>query len=582
MTWAIRRQWPFVMLWLLASLLLVWLSRETILSRAGWDPDDQLRLVQLRDFLAGQSWFDTTQYRLNPPDGAPMHWSRLVELPLAAIILLLAPLVGQPQAEMLAATLVPLLCLGMVAFLLAQVAGRIGGRGVAIAACLLALIAPAMLIQLRPMRIDHHGWQIVCAVLGFATFYWNNPRHAGLVLGTALAVWVHISLEGAPMTLAFFLLLGWRWICDVDQGKRLFWTLSAFAPVSAMLFFATQPAGLAAAEYCDTISPAHIFAILAASAILLPATHFMPGQRAARIILTGLAGSLALGLLLWQNPLCAKGAFADLDPVVRAFWYANIREGLPVWEQTLQAAVTLMMPLLAGLVAMGAAWRITPPERRSDLGIAAYFLVYGILLSLLVFRTVSVATAFTIVPLAICLTALVRHYRNERRLAVRLAMIPAALLLIAPGMIIGPLFAGTGSDKAMRANEKVNMACATVGSVASLGTLPKGVIAAPFNLGPALLLTTPHSVLASSHHRNRRGMRDQIDLFRLPPSEAKAIIERHGIDYIVTCPKEAEMKQYATRAPAGLWAQIAAGRPAEWLSYRGTMGNGIMVWEVRR
>src|SRR6185436_10904859 len=47
--------------------------------------DDAMRLVEVRDFLAGQGWFDLTQYRLAPP-GLPMHWSRLIDLPLAALI----------------------------------------------------------------------------------------------------------------------------------------------------------------------------------------------------------------------------------------------------------------------------------------------------------------------------------------------------------------------------------------------------------------------------------------------------------------------------------------------------------------
>jgi hypothetical protein len=577
---------PFAALFVFASFILVWLSRDSILTRAGWDPDDQLRLVQLRDFLGGQGWFDTTQYRLNPPDGAPMHWSRLVELPLAAVNILTTPWLGTAQAEMVAGTLVPLLYLGGIAFLLAQIAGKIGGRSVAIAACMLALIAPAMLIQLRPMRIDHHGAQIFCAVLGFASLYWHNVRRAGLVLGVALAVWVHISLEGAPMTLAFFLLLGWRWITDAGEGKRLFWSLASFAGSSVLLFFGTQSAGLSAAQYCDTVSPAHLWAIVAATAILLPASHRQPQSAKVRFGLTLLAGVGALALLLWQNPVCAQGAFADLDPLVRSYWYANIREGLPIWEQRLQPAVTLMMPLLAALIALTVAWRITPRDKHSGLAVAGYFLIYGSIVSALVFRTVSVATAFTIVPLAICLVAAFERYRTERRLAYRLMLVPAALMLVAPGMILGPLAAKSQKgaptdDQTADGKSKANALCGKVGSVAALAALPKSNIAAPFNLGPAILLVTPHSVLASSHHRNRSGMRDQIDLFRLPSDQAKAIIDRRQIRYLVTCPDEAEIEQYTARAPDGLWAQIDAGRLPSWLAYGGTLGKGLMVWEVR-
>src|SRR5215831_3130163 len=72
-------------------LLIVWAATVVsyLLSRGfGQDlsSDDAMRLVQVRDFLAGQAWFDLTQYRLNPPEGVTMHWSRLIDLPLALLI----------------------------------------------------------------------------------------------------------------------------------------------------------------------------------------------------------------------------------------------------------------------------------------------------------------------------------------------------------------------------------------------------------------------------------------------------------------------------------------------------------------
>src|SRR5690348_13799793 len=53
----------------------------------GEDSDDVMRLVQVRDLIAGQGWFDLTQHRLGLEGGTPMHWSRLVDLPIAALIL---------------------------------------------------------------------------------------------------------------------------------------------------------------------------------------------------------------------------------------------------------------------------------------------------------------------------------------------------------------------------------------------------------------------------------------------------------------------------------------------------------------
>jgi hypothetical protein len=62
------------------------------------DTDDAMRMVVVRDFLHGQGWYDTIQHRLNTPFGAEIHWSRLVDVPLAALLALFTPLLGAEQA----------------------------------------------------------------------------------------------------------------------------------------------------------------------------------------------------------------------------------------------------------------------------------------------------------------------------------------------------------------------------------------------------------------------------------------------------------------------------------------------------
>src|SRR5436190_16031862 len=52
------------------------------------DPDAFLRLVQVRDLLAGQGWFDLVQHRMDPPGGALLQWSRLIDAPIAGLILI--------------------------------------------------------------------------------------------------------------------------------------------------------------------------------------------------------------------------------------------------------------------------------------------------------------------------------------------------------------------------------------------------------------------------------------------------------------------------------------------------------------
>ena len=76
-----------ILTWLCISVILLAVASTRILDNQYPDPDDALRLAQVRDLLAGQAWYDLHQYRMTPPDGTLMHWSRLVDLPIAGMIL---------------------------------------------------------------------------------------------------------------------------------------------------------------------------------------------------------------------------------------------------------------------------------------------------------------------------------------------------------------------------------------------------------------------------------------------------------------------------------------------------------------
>ncbi|MBW7946896.1 MAG: hypothetical protein H3C60_10760, partial [Sphingomonadaceae bacterium] len=72
---------PLIIVWLLAALALTLVNRAEIAALDLPDTDDAQRLMQVRDWLGGQAWGDVDQHRMNPPAGADMHWSRLVDLP---------------------------------------------------------------------------------------------------------------------------------------------------------------------------------------------------------------------------------------------------------------------------------------------------------------------------------------------------------------------------------------------------------------------------------------------------------------------------------------------------------------------
>lgn len=575
--------WTIFAIWLLLSTALIITGWNNIHLGVGWDPDDQLRLVQLRDFLNGQGWLDNRQYRLNPPEGAPMHWSRLIELPLAALVLLGAPLIGQVQAEIVASTVVPLSLFGFIIFLLAYIASRVGGQVAGITAAVMAAISGPLLVQLRPMRIDHHGWQIAMAVLALASLFHAQARKAGIVLGVALAVWLHISLEGAPMAAAFFLFLGWQWLARRDAAARLFWTITSFSAASLALFLGTQAQGYGASVYCDTVSPPHVWAILAASGCMLPGLMAAPRRALLRVLIMLSAGAAAVLVLGLRAPECLTGAFSTLDPLVREYWYVYVQEGMPIWHQSPGTAAILLAGPVVGFGSSLYLAHKAIGQDRDRLITLSFFTLCGFILSLLVLRTVSVASAYAIIPAALLVAHIFARYRRENVPLRRVLCVVAMLFLVMPGSWLSSLMDIWPTPQTAQEvqREKSLAACESAQSVAALGALPVGQFIAPFDMAPMILARTEHSVLASSHHRNARAMHDHIQVFRSPPAVAHRLLNKRGIDYVAVCADEEELADYVRKNPEGLWARMAKGKVPDWLVPLPVMGKGIRVWRVR-
>ena len=207
--------------WLACCVILLLLARNDFSPLAFRDPDDAMRLQQVRDWIGGQPFWDISQHRVSPPVGGPMHWSRLVDMPIAALILLLRPLLGASLAELVACAVVPLLLLGSLTAALFVAARRIGEDRLALLAVALLLTSPTILVQLRPLRIDHHGWQIIMAAVALAGALDPHGRRGGIVAGLALALWLQISSEGLPYAALFGALFAARQWFDRDETPRL-------------------------------------------------------------------------------------------------------------------------------------------------------------------------------------------------------------------------------------------------------------------------------------------------------------------------------------------------------------------------
>ena len=567
--------------WLLVAALMTLLSEHGLAQRQFPDPDDVMRLLQVRDWIGGQSWFDVTQYRLNPPDGVPMHWSRLVDVPIAAVILLLRPFAGEQGAETAALVAVPLLTLGIAMLLVQRVGLKLMGSGPALAAAIATPFSLGGLKQMRPMRIDHHGWQIVMALTGLLAALDPRPRRSGIIAGAAMAVWMNISMEGLPFAAAFGVLFAWQWLADPAATERLKSYLASLAISSVALFGLTHWPSTWAHQPHDVITPAYLAAFAAAAAVCAAAVRPGVGQLRARLIRLAVTGVAALAAAFAVDPHWLAGPFGSLDPVVRQFWYDRVDEGLPVWQVDWEESATGLAQPLVGLVgAAFALWRTSGPERK--LWATYTFVLFALTLGgLFVMRTETTASVVALPGTAFLCALALRRARNSSLMPARVVGSAAALCIMTPAYAV-PLSVSPVDQRFEKAARAWGD-CMAKSEVDRLRALPTGYIAAPLDITPAILVETQHRALATGHHRNVSGMRDAIRFFVFPVQEAERIAAHRQFDYVVFCPGAPEAIRYATRGPHSLSAMLRAGKPPRWLERMPVQGlYGLQVWRVRK
>ena len=125
--------------------------------------DDMLRMVNVRDLLAGQNWFDLMQMRLGVEPGTLMHWSRLIDVPIAALVML-GNAFSEGAGERFAAIVWPFLTfVAAIAGLLAGVR-RASGSSNMLPAFIIGGFALTGSGVFESGVIDHHNVQLALTI----------------------------------------------------------------------------------------------------------------------------------------------------------------------------------------------------------------------------------------------------------------------------------------------------------------------------------------------------------------------------------------------------------------------------------
>jgi hypothetical protein len=570
----IERHWKWVVVlsWLAFCAWFIFnRSNDIHLFKLG-DTDDNMRMMQVRGLLHGQGWFDLQQHRLA---GSNIHWSRLVDLPIAGLILLLRPLVGGAAAERWAVGIAPLLPYMLLLFSTALTMRRLvhpRAYPLAFAALFFAGSTNGMFM---PERIDHHGWQLAFLALGIAAIADPKRVRGGLTLGLATALSLTIGLE----MLIYLAIMGAAtalfWVVDKDERERLgayAMSLSAGATVGFLLFasYANR------AAVCDALSPVWLSDALLGGALLFGLAWLSPADWKRRFLLAAVAGLTiaAFHALMW--PHCIH-RLEGVSPEVDRLWLSHVREARPVYLHGAQvAALILALPITGAIGWLLMIWTARTDREKLRRVIAAA--LPGFAATALLFwqtRTGPAAQMLAAPGAAELSWVIIPLIWNSKLADFKIAGVSAGVVATVAAAVVGagaavplvvdyiPAKTRTASDAAI---DRANSLCASLWGYHPIALLPKGRVFTFVDLSPRLITVTHHDAITGPYHRNGQQIADVMNAFRGTADQAHALIAKYHSDYLLTCPKSSTTTIFMSEAPKGFYAQLERGQVPGWLT----------------
>ncbi len=565
-------------------VVLVWLGFIAYKAHDDWakyafnlytDPDSLMRLQQVRDFVAGQGWFDLHQYRMGLVGGTLIHWSRLADLGPLVLMLMARPFVGVAHSEFFAMTVYPLVLLLALFASVVTMARRMGGPDTFLPALVLLVAGMNIHMAYVPGNIDHHNLQLIAVLWAIYGACGAGSKRDGIISGCAITVSIIIGMETLPYTLALLLAIGLRWLIDPLREKNFIGVLGTTlvaGAICASLIFLPRPWQW---QYCDSFTPATAFLSLALGLIFISlalASERLP--RLAYRIAAALVAAvlLAAAMILWF-PACIHNAYPT-DPIMVKYMFSQITEMEPVAGMIRHGSTEAILFLsMAPVILAMAAYKIFKTHDNWQ-----RWLTVGLpVLATLGITLWQVRAQFFLnglaMPMAAALIAEWREKNTTKRLAGWLLFSPPLYYMLTLGL-------ATLFHTKDLAHGKLGGSCNKVLTLKMLDRLPSGLILAPLNSGPMLVAHTHHRILSGTYHRDRLGNLAALEAFSGRDNDALAIIKQSHVDYVMVCPKAGDVSMMLREAPNGLLAHLAKNKTPGWLHRQTGFPNDMLVYKV--
>jgi hypothetical protein len=549
--------------------------------------DDMVRMVEVRDLLAGQNWFDPMQTRLGVEPGTLMHWSRLIDAPIAAL-LVVGNAFSSGAGERFAATAWPFLTfVAAFAGLLAGVR-RASGSSNMLPSLIIGGFALAASGVFGSGVIDHHNVQLALTIwLIVMLLPGQRPNMDFAVAGVIMSLMLAIGMESLPVAVAG---AGAIMVRLIMQGEVLAEPVRRFGLALALsitvLFFALVGPQHYNSKFCDSLSLFHLICAGAGGIFLYASLHssvrrFLPAPFFGAPVLAGFAVG-ALAILFF--PDCLQTPGASIDPKLRHFWFDQVIETQSFFQIAKTDPWLLpYMHVLPSIAAAATIWLISKGQMRSVYAPLLTFIIVTSAVTLFQMRGTQYAVPVAALALSIIVTRFAEQHGRKRPVLLLGAMVFSCMLVwkIIISAAIAVFSNGKTGPLISSGVPEPSEQCKTAASIASLNGQPAGFVAGSSNLGPLYLLSTPHRVLAGPYHRNVEGNLAWINAMTGTPDEARAILQKVNVTLLAICPTEADESGLSSEVPNGFLSQLISGKSFGWLQpVQDTMDKPLKLWRV--
>ena len=540
----------------------------------GPDNDDAMRLVEVRDFLGGQGWFDMMQYRLGLDGGTLMHWSRFIDLPIAGLILFFRLFLSPEGAEAAALTVWPLmLILPLMAFM-----GLAGRRVAGVEGMHFSLILTSLFIltsrRFAPGSIDHDNVQLGLVALAVAMLADESykPRNFAIA-AVALAIQLGIGAETTPFVAVACMAVAclWAWDGAVFAPAARAFALTLTIAVSAA-FFSLVPPRLYSMVTCDNLSLG-FYGIISVGCVglLLSALFASHLSRPWRMVVLAANGAVVFATTLAIAPQCLHNPLADLDPILVQLWLSKVTEAQSIFSLARTTPDALGAFYATGFLAiLVCIFRMLRGERARLHAVLMAFVAVNWVIALVQVRGAEFSNLLAIPPLALLLAELRRiSAADTEDIGAAFFYVVTALISAPAVWAVGGSIANTGVVNSFtaapdaKAEETAN--CTSKEALAPISGLQPGVIAAASNMGAPLLRFTPHRTLSGPYHRDPDGMLAELHIGLAEPQQAEALLRDAKVTLVAFCKGDPQVETLSELKPRGLYAQLSAGHVPAYL-----------------